>query len=184
MQPAGKATTLRISRRERTAGTAPPAPTWALVAAAWAALFALPSFYWALGGDFATGTIAADVEAALGWAAEPWALLLVGLAKLLLAAFALSFGVIDLGLSRRWHANAGKALGGGLVAYGILNLTDHALMLTGATDIPPALGESAAWWHALFWDPYWILGGVLLTLAASDYRRSGGYSAPTSDSPR
>lgn len=139
--------------------------TAALAAAAWAVLFAVPSFYWALGGDFGTGTIAADVDEALGAAAEAWIIGLTGVLKLALAALALSFLVDDLPVPRRSRVALGWLVALALGLYGIANFAGHALMLAGLDDIPPALGRTAVHWHTFFWDPYWLLGGVLFGLA-------------------
>ncbi len=44
-------------------------------------------------------------------------------------------------------------------------------MVTGLRDTPEVLGEQAARWHLLLWDPVWLLGGVLFLAAALHHRR-------------
>jgi hypothetical protein len=53
----------------------------AYAAAAWAFLFAIPSFYWGAGGGLGEGTIAADVEDSLGVLGEPWFVAPIGAAN-------------------------------------------------------------------------------------------------------
>jgi hypothetical protein len=59
-----------------------------------------------------------------------------------------------------------------LTLYGGANLVDHGRMVAGLRDTPEVLGEQAARWHLLLWDPVWLLGGVLF-LAAARYHRHG-----------
>ena len=135
-------------------------------------LFAVPSFYWALGGDFAEGTIAADVDEALGSAAEPWVVAVTGVTKLLFAAFALSFVWLAPDPYRRARTTAGVVLGAGLALYGMANFAGHLVMLTGVDDVPEALGRTAVYWHTFLWDPYWVLGGVLFLMAVRRFART------------
>ena len=64
-----------------------------------------------------------------------------------------------------WSASALLAL------YGAANLVDHGRMVAGLRDTPEVLGERAARWHLLLWDPVWLLGGVLFLAAAWQYQR-------------
>jgi hypothetical protein len=38
-------------------------------------------------------------------------------------------------------------------------------MVAGVVPTPVGLGSTAALWHLLFWDPWWMLGGVLFVVA-------------------
>ena len=58
-----------------------------------------------------------------------------------------------------------------LTLYGVANLVDHGRMVAGLRETPPVLGEQAARWHLLLWDPAWLLGGVLFLAAALHHRR-------------
>jgi hypothetical protein len=58
-----------------------------------------------------------------------------------------------------------------LTLYGGANLVDHGRMVAGLRDTPQVLGEHAARWHLLLWDPVWLLGGVLFLAAAQDHLR-------------
>jgi hypothetical protein len=140
---------------------------WAAYAAcAWAWAFAAVSAYWALGGTAGVGTVAADV-AAVPLADSPAFVWGTAGAKALL-------GLLALGLARprgRSHPRrvllaAAWAVGALLALYGAANLVDHGRMVAGFRDTPAFLGERAARWHLLFWDPVWLLGGVLFLAAA------------------
>jgi hypothetical protein len=62
-----------------------------------------------------------------------------------------------------------------LTLYGLANLLDHGRMVVGLRATPPILGERAARWHLLVWDPFWLLGGILFLMAAwTSWRLRGG----------
>lgn len=141
-------------------------------AAVWCVLFALPSLYWGLGGEYGLNTIAADPEAVLGTLANPAFVLFTGVLKLAGAVVALTYILYRLPVSRRIRVGGGYALAAGLVAYGLLNMLDRLLMLTGVRETPEALGEAAVRWHLVLWDPVWLLGGVLFGLAVRRYQQA------------
>ena len=67
-----------------------------------------------------------------------------------------------------WSASALLAL------YGAANLVDHGRMVAGIRTTPEFLGERAARWHLLLWDPVWLLGSVLFLAAAWRVHRPAG----------
>nr|MDQ6900219.1 DUF3995 domain-containing protein [Candidatus Dormibacteraeota bacterium] len=71
------------------------------------------------------------------------------------------------GLPRRLLAGAAW-LGAVLMAgyEGLASLVQHALMVAGVLPIPAGLGAESARWHLWLFDPWWLLGGVLLGLTA------------------
>jgi hypothetical protein len=139
---------------------------------AWAFTFAAVSAYWALGGEVGTETIAADIariplasDRVVVWATAG----LKALAGILALALVQSWGRVFPGwllLIPAW------ATGTLLTLYGVANAIDHGRMVAGLRPIPEALGERAARWHLLLWDPIWILGGALFLVAACQYQRS------------
>ncbi len=48
---------------------------------------------------------------------------------------------------------------------GAASWVQHALMVAGVIDIPAGLGRRSAYWHLVFWDPWWLVGGLLFGLA-------------------
>ncbi|KAB1910126.1 DUF3995 domain-containing protein [Micromonospora sp. AMSO1212t] len=142
----------------------------------WALLFAGLSFYWAAGGLVGQGTIGPAVEEP-ALAREPaFVALLWGTAVLKLLAAPLG---LALATGRpRWVPRWLLLLGGWgaaalLSLYGLANLTQHLLIVAGVVDLPAGLG-SALPWHLFLWDPVWLSGGALFTLAAISYTRPPG----------
>ncbi|MPZ48521.1 MAG: DUF3995 domain-containing protein [Dehalococcoidia bacterium] len=139
-------------------------------AAVWAFLFALPSFYWAAGGEAGSGTIAAEIDEVTG--GQAWLVALTGV-------FKVAAGLLTLALVQPWGLRLPRGpllatvwlVGVGFTLYGLLNFLDHLLMVSGLRETPEALGETAARWHLLFWDPWWLLGGALFSLATWRYQR-------------
>jgi hypothetical protein len=159
----------------------------AIWAAAWALLFAAMSFYWALGGTVGLGTLGVELERDAR-AREPDTIALVwvtGLLKVAGAGLALAL-VQPWGrvLPRRLRVIAAWIVGLGLLTYALANFVQHALMKAGAVDTPAALGASAATWHLVFWDPFWLLGGLLFTAAAWRATRASRAASAPSASPR
>jgi hypothetical protein len=162
----------------------------AYAAAAWALVFAAMSFFWALGGTLGLDTLGNEIEREAR-AREPDTIALVwvtGLLKVVGAVLALAL-VQPWGrrLPRRLLPVAAWAVGLGLLVYALANFVQHGLMKAGAIDTPEALGSSAATWHLVFWDPFWLLGGVLFTTAAWEYgraRRASSASSAPSGPPR
>jgi hypothetical protein len=163
-----------IARAASAPGFGPRA--WAGYAAcAWAFLFAAISFYWAAGGTAGGDTIGPAIT---GLAHDPafvavlWA---IGLLKLL-------GGLLALALVQPWGRSIPRRLlltlacGGGilLALYGGASWVQEGLMLSGVIPIPAGLGHTAALWHVLLWDPWWLLGGALFIAAAWNYGRKSG----------
>jgi len=45
-------------------------------------------------------------------------------------------------------------------------------MAAGISSIPDLLGSmTAVRWHLLFWDPFWLLGGILFVTSAVQFNR-------------
>lgn len=145
----------------------------ALAATAWAVLFTIPSLYWALGGTFAIETITEDLDAfeeSLGGLSLETALWVTAVLKLVGAALAASF-LVD-GLPARRPRFVG-VLGAGVVTllYGLANPVQHGGYALGLFEGELGIGEGATRRHALFWDPWWIVGGVLFLLTARSASR-------------
>ncbi len=141
-------------------------------AAAWAVAFALTSFYWAAGGNAGTETLGPGLVSLRD---DPWFAAIglwgVGIAKLAGALLALALvprlrpHVTPTLLS--WIALSGGVL---VAIYGVASLAQHALMIGGVVGTPVALGRTAAFWHLVLWDPWWIAGGLLFVVSARQPR--------------
>ncbi len=131
-------------------------------------IFALPSFYWALGGAVGKGTIAANPDE-IPLMNEPMIVFVTGVAKVLGGLLALA--IVQDWVRRRLRLLA--AVGGTfMLLYGGALLIQHGLMVAGIVDTPDLLGSRAARWHLGLWDPVWILGGFLFAGAARTRTRS------------
>ncbi|MEA2900587.1 MAG: hypothetical protein QOH36_474 [Actinomycetota bacterium] len=142
-------------------------------AAAWAFAFGAMSFYWALGGRLSLGTQALSIREQVddpGFVAVLWAT----------GALKVAAGVIALALVRPFGRKVPRrvrlVVAGGiavlLLLYGGLGWVESLLWETGVVDIPASVGADAARWKLAFWDPFWLLGGVLFLVAVVQFRRS------------
>jgi Protein of unknown function (DUF3995) len=140
----------------------------AYAAAAWAFTFAAVSFYWGLGGTVGLDTLSLSLEQdAREGGTEVLALtFLPGIAKLALGMLALS-----LVKPRRWVVVVAWLAGIGLTLYGAVLTVEKALMKLDVIDVPESLGDDRVDWYLFFWDPLWLLGGIIFLLAAAAARR-------------
>ncbi|EHB66718.1 DUF3995 domain-containing protein [Paenibacillus lactis] len=138
--------------------------TWGVV---WSLLFALMSFYWASGGKLGVHTLGPEIsrQADLrdgGFILIVW---LTGVAKV-------AGALLLLALKIRWNNSLVQAafrvaamVGGALLfLYGLFNFVAVLLVLAQVLDLP-AIDSYSAWWRLFFWEPFWMLGGLLYFLA-------------------
>ena len=157
-----------------------PAPSTGSRATAWAAyaacalalLYAVPSFYWALGGTAGLDTVGGAIEE-LGRSRDPAGVALGIGAGVLKVAGAL----LALALVRPWGRVIPRRLLGGaawtasvvLTAYGGLLVVVGALVLTGFINPAGPVDRTALRWHVLLWDLWFLVWGLLLGVAAWGY---------------
>ena len=147
--------------------------------AALALLSAGVSAYWTAGGSALLSTVGGDVEALAGRGGTTALVLGTGTTAAKLAAVALSLSLIaprDRRLARRLVTHAAFAAGAVLTVYGAMQIVVGGLALLGMVGGAPA-DPTALRWHVLFWDPWFLLWGLLLGTAA---RLSLGSSRRTS----
>ena len=147
-----------------------------------ASLYAVVSFYWALGGTAGIDTLGGRLEE-LARNGDPVVLWLAGVAGVLKVAGAgLALALVrpwGLALPRRLLLVLAWAGAVVLVAYGGLYVAGGALVLAGVVEGPGAEDRAALWWHVLVWDLWFLVWGVLLGLAAWSFgRRDLTASAP------
>ena len=148
--------------------------TWAAYAAcAWALIFALMSFYWALGGEIGLDTLGLGIQALAhdpGFIALVW---LTSIAKVIGGLFALTLvRPWLLWLPPIWKLVLALVGGAAMALYGGVNLVVEWLLVIGAIHIDGVVVTEGIRWHAWIWDPWWLLGGILFLLAAWQYQHS------------
>jgi Protein of unknown function (DUF3995) len=148
---------------------------WAAYGAcAWALAFALMSFYWAAGGLAAIDTIGGEPERLARardseFVAVQW---VIGALKVLAALAVLALvSPRSQRVPRRLLAVVLGVGGALLLVYETAEFIQHALMAVGAID-QGDLDDTALIGHLVFWDPWWILGAGLFTIAAWQRRHS------------
>lgn len=143
-------------------------------ACVWGVLFAAMSFYWAAGGLVGQGTIGPAVEGPAlarepGFVALMW---ITAVLKLAAAALGLALATGHPHWLPRWLLLlAGWGAASLLSLYGVANLVQHLLIVAGVVDLPTGLGGALPW-HLFLWNPVWLSGAILFTLATVFYSRT------------
>ena len=149
----------------------------AYAAAVLAFAYALVSLYWALGGHALVTTVGGYVEQ---FARRGGALpVLIALAA---AAAKAAGGLLALALvrpwgrmvPRRWLLGASSAASALLVGYGGLNVLAGALVLLEVIHPAGQVDRTALRWHVGVWDLWFLVWGILMTLATIGYWRRTG----------
>ena len=135
-------------------------------AAALAWLSAVTTAYWTAGGTWLLDTVGGGIEelARRGNGAA----VAVGLAGVVLK---LAGCVLALALARPWGRVPARLVEAAAVSAGVvLAAYGGLLVLVGALALAGVFGDVAdpvaLRWHVLLWDPWFLLWGVLLALAA------------------
>jgi uncharacterized protein DUF3995 len=130
------------------------------------------SAYWTSGGGALLSTVGGDLEAIARGGGAPAVALGAGTIAAKLAG-----GALSLALVRPWGRQLPQRLLDGLalaaallVAHGGLFVLTGAGALLGPTGSAPA-EPTAVRWHVLFRDPWFVLRGLLLGVAAVQHRR-------------
>ena len=58
-----------------------------------------------------------------------------------------------------------------LAVYGVVQVAAVGLVLSGALTIATPEESSVLWWRLLLWEPWFLVWGLLLGIAARDARR-------------
>jgi hypothetical protein len=162
---------------------------WAgYAAAAWAILFAIRGAYWALGGTVGLGTLSEGIRQARA-ERDPWLFaglwITVGLevvAALLALALVRPRSPV---IPRRLPILGGKAVPAGLLlllAWGAGTvLAGHGGLFVGFGLVTALRDEPLSAelrWYALFWGPWFLLGGLLFLAAGRSFLRRAGSRRP------
>ena len=159
---------------------APPTRSRATARAAYAAcalalLYAVPSFYWALGGTGGLDTVGGAIEE-LARTRDPAGVALgIGAGLLKVAGGLLALALVrpwGRAIPRRLLLGAAWAASMALTAYGGLLVTVGALVLTGVLRPSGPVDRTALRWHVLLWDLWFLVWGLVLGVAAWHFGRA------------
>jgi Protein of unknown function (DUF3995) len=147
-----------------------PGTAWAAYAAcALALLYAVPSFYWALGGTEGLDTVGGAIEE-LARTRDPAGVALgIGAGVLKVAGGLLALALVrpwGRAIPRRLLLGAAWAASMVLAAYGGLLVVVGALVLTGVISSSGPVDRTALRWHVMLWDLWFLVWGLLLGVAA------------------
>lgn len=139
------------------------------LALAWAIISALPRIYWGMGGRWGVRTLPQiwrDVFAGRPDIVPPEFGMTDVALLFLLIALAVAVAIFPWGdIVPHPVQVAALAISAGFVLfYGVLGFLTSLLMVAGVIDTPASIGESGARWATFMWEPWMILGGVLLAL--------------------
>ena len=144
----------------------------AVIAASLGVASAAVSAYWALGGTALIDTVGGEIERwgrerSAGVVATLW---VITLAKLVGAVAPLVLAGVGAGRLPAWtRAGLMRVLGWivaiGLTVYGGVLTVAGLLLEAGVIDAANDADEHAIAWHALFWDPWFLLWGFAFAVA-------------------
>ncbi|MEV7414060.1 DUF3995 domain-containing protein [Streptomyces sp. NPDC089919] len=163
-----------MSLRRETAGSPARRPGYA--AAVWGFAFAVPSFYWALGGLAGASTAVAPSLVELARERNPGFIAVLWVTGALKAAG----GLLGLALVRRrpWGRAGDRLLqlsawGAAvlLVWHGALFVGQGLLVQAGVVGVDPELLPVSRWYTYL-WGPWFVAGGIAFALAARSRLRT------------
>ncbi|MFI1584274.1 DUF3995 domain-containing protein [Embleya sp. NPDC020630] len=148
-----------------------PAPAWpGRAVAAWGVLFALPSFYWALGGLSGASTAVAPALVELARERDPGfvaVLWVTGVLKLVGAALGLALIHLRGGGRRRDRVLQFLAWGAVfLLAWHGMEFVVHGVLVEAdVISVDPDL-RTVRRWYTYLWGPWFLAGGLGFALAA------------------
>ncbi len=165
---------MKKARRGNVASKPRSKSAWAgYVACALALLHAAVSFYWASGGTAGLSILGGQLEA-MGRAGSPTLTALVwGVGTLKAIAGLLALVMPWRRISPRWMVLAAGWGGATLLTlYGGVLVAVEALVVGGVIVPSGPVDWTALRWHLFLWDPWFLVWGVLLGVAAWHYTRS------------
>jgi hypothetical protein len=133
------------------------------------------SFYWAGGGKLGVDTLGPEISRQADLRDEAFILIvwITGAAKV-------AGALVLLALTIRWNSGLIRTalrfavmIGGAfLFLYGLLNFAAVLLALVRMLSLPVA--PYSAWWRLLFWEPFWMAGGLLYFVSGQTARAQDG----------
>ncbi|MFI6512481.1 DUF3995 domain-containing protein [Streptosporangium sp. NPDC050855] len=145
-------------------------------AAVWGFVFAVPSFYWAMGGTAGVESTISPQLVELARRQDPGMLAVLWVTGVLKVVG----GMLGLALARRrpWGPGMNRLLqlmawGAGVLLawHGAQFIVQGLLVQAGLVEIPPAALPILRWYTYL-WGPWFVAGGVAFMLAARAHLRT------------
>lgn len=154
--------------------------SWPIVAAMiWSFLFGLTSFYWASGGMIGGATLGGEIYQ-MALARETNFIIVLWLTGIIkIAAGILLWIMLKDGKDAFFNRIVYFAIfisGIFLFIYGLLNFTTILLSILNILDLK--IDSYARWWRLLFWEPYWMLGGILYIISSRRFAMKWKKSKP------
>ncbi|MFD1413062.1 DUF3995 domain-containing protein [Oceanobacillus jeddahense] len=144
---------------------------WLTVGVIWTVLFAGMSFYWAMGGRLGVRSLGGAIYE-MSLHPEPSFILVVwltGFVKLLGALLLLLLLVPwkNTVISKVLYYLT-KIAGVFLFVYGLLNFITISMGAFAILDMD--LEAHATFWRLVFWEPFWMIGGICYFFSVKKYR--------------
>ncbi|TJY43859.1 DUF3995 domain-containing protein [Cohnella pontilimi] len=142
--------------------------SWPLFAGIiWSILFALMSFYWASGGMIGAATLGGEIYR-MAIARENDFVLIVWLTGILKLVGGLLLGTMLGNWEHKFFIKTvyfvAFVSGILLFLYGLVNFSTVLLSIINLLEMK--IDSYAKWWRLLFWEPYWMLGGILYIISS------------------
>ncbi len=137
----------------------------------WSVIFAIISFYWASGGMIGAKTLGGEIYQMAIERKDDFILIvwLTGFLKiiggLLLGSMFTNINNLLIRKTIFYIASVGGIL---IFTYGLANFAIIFLSIVNLMDIK--IDNSAKWWRLIFWEPYWMVGGLLYIISGRRYR--------------
>lgn len=164
-----------MNRRELGVWPESPSPAWAGYAACgWCCVFAMMSFYWAIGGTAGISTVSPSLQPFV-MARDPGFIMILWIT----GGLKLIGGVFALTLVRPWNQRFPRwlllaAAWGGtvvLLIHGGDFLLRGVLWMSGVVSVPESVSETVIYGYTFLWGPWWLLGGILFGATTLYYQR-------------
>ncbi|WP_367186615.1 DUF3995 domain-containing protein [Sporichthya sp.] len=137
-------------------------------------VFAGVSFYWAAGGMAGVHTLGGPIEKMATARDATFVTILWAMAIGKVAGGVLAMALIRRWVRRipgRWLLRAAWGAAAPLALYGGLQTASVALVRFDIITPDEPVASSVLWWRLLLWEPWFLLWGVLLGLAARNAGR-------------
>src|SRR5690625_2236392 len=133
---------------------------------AWTVLFAFMSFYWAAGGMIGVKSLGGEIYQKALDRDQDFIPIVWGTGIIKLGGVVLLVLLLGKNLPQRiekWLRLISIATGIFFALYGLMNFITISLAAVNILDFE--LDAYATKWRLMFWEPFWVLGGILYILS-------------------